>query len=221
MLACAALLATAISATALADAPSVAEHFGNIEYNDGSGFIKVLASDHRSGHPVLSPDGRTVAWVHIEASAARYPDDPGQTSVWIADAKTGSSRRFLGDLSGDVHVSIINPEAVAFSLDGGFLYVTSQMGATSPGVHQVNVSTGQRKFVAGGGLAKVIRTGPYRGYLIIGQHRYYDPPKIGSYDAAYVIRPDGHEEMMVPGSDDYRRVDAIEEWLRSKGWEAW
>ena len=202
-----------------AGAPSVAEHFGNIEYDDGSGFTKRLSNDYHSGLPALSPDGRTVAWIHIDKPAPTYSDAPGQTSVWIADGKTGSGRQFVSDLSGDVQNSIINPESVAFSLDGGFLYVTSQFGATSPGVHEVNVSTGQEKFVAPGALLKVVRTGKFRGYLIVGQHRYYDPPRTGSYNAAYLLRPDGHVELMIPHSDAQR--DAVDAWLTANGWEAW
>jgi hypothetical protein len=199
---------------------SAAEHFGDIEYSDGSGFTKQLASDHLSGFPVLSPDGRTVAWVHIDNQRPNAGDDPGQTSVWIADGKTGAARRFVGDLAGEVRNSIINPQSVAFSLDGGFLYVTAQFGATSPGVHEVNVTTGQHRFVAPGALLKLVRSGPYRGYLIVGQHRYYDPPKTGSYNAAYLIRPNGHEALMIPGSEN-ERPDAVDGWLKAEGWEAW
>jgi hypothetical protein len=93
------------------------------------------------------------------------------------------------------------------------------MGAISPGVQQVNVSTGQHKFVVAGALLKLIRSGPYRGYLIVGQHRYFDPPRVGSYDAAFLIRPDGHVETMIPASD--QRADAVDDWLKARGWAAW
>ena len=39
-----------------------------------------------------------------------------------------------------------------------------------------------------------------RGYLIVAQHHYYGPLKLGSYDAAYIFRPDGKEIMMTPAA---------------------
>jgi hypothetical protein len=213
------LLVTIIEAATAA--PSVSEHFGNIEFDGGQGFIKTLTSDHKSGRPALSPDGRTIAWIHIDRAQSE-PDEAGATSLWIADGITGAVRKLAGESHGDdVRSNIINPENAAFSLDGGFVYVTSQLGTVNPGIHQVRVSTGQHRFVVAGALERVIRTGPYRGYLIVNQHRYYDPPKEGSYNASYVIRPDAKEILMIPGSDKDGDPGAVDRWLATKEWKAW
>ena len=64
-----------------------------------------------------------------------------------------------------------------FSLDGGFVYVTANAWATSGAVHQVSLATGQERFVIDGGCDAVIRTGPWRGYLLVTRHMYYPAPR--------------------------------------------
>ena len=216
-----AAVATLLPAAALAAQPTVSEHFGNIEFTTSGGLTKELTSDHKSGHPVLSPDGRTIAWIHIDKVAVE-PEEAGVTSLWIADGVTGAARKLAGEnRDGDAHTFIINPEQAVFSLDGGFLYVNSQMGAVTEGVHQINVTTGQHRFVIDGSVGGVIRTGPYRGYLIVGRHGYRSNPEFGAFNAAYVVRPDAKEVSMIPGSDGYGDSRFVEGWLASKGWKAW
>ena len=207
--------------TAAVATPSVSEEFGNIIFHDAQGVSRPLTSDHHSGKPVLSPDGRTLAWIHLDR---KPPDnDPmaaGQTSVWIADAVSGGARRLAGSIrDADLRAEIVNPEAVAFSLDGGYLYVTSQLGTTSPGIHQIKLGLGTQKFVTGGALNGVIRNGPYRGFLLVGEHRYYTQG--GSYDATFLVRPDGQHVMMLPGSDSDRPgADPVKRWLDAHQWRA-
>ena len=96
--------------------------------------------------PVLSPDGRTVAWVHVDnegiASEKEAPHEPGATSLWIGDGPTGTARRVAGDLKGtNLEAVIRNPSKATFSLDGRFLYVESDLATVSGGVHQINLAT--------------------------------------------------------------------------------
>lgn len=214
------LLAALMPVAAQAAPPSVSEEFGNIIFHDGQGVSRPLTSDHHSGKPVLSPDGRTLAWIHVDRKAGDDPNEAGQTSVWIADALTGGGRKLAGSThDADLRAEIVNPEAVAFSLDGGHLYVTSQLGATSPGIHQIKLGLGTHKFVTGGALNGVIRNGPYRGFLLVGEHRYY--PQGGSYDATFLVRPDGQHMLMIPGSDsDKPGVDPVNRWLNAHQWTA-
>jgi dipeptidyl aminopeptidase/acylaminoacyl peptidase len=156
-----------------AERATVSEHFGNIEFADGQGFARTLTTDHKSGHPVLSPDGRTVAWIHIDKTAE--VDQRGETSLWVADGLTGAIRKLSrGTQRDDFRSNIVNPYNAAFSLDGGFLYVTSELGSVTNGIHQIRLATSQHRFVIEGTLESLIRTGPYRGYLIVWQHRYFE-----------------------------------------------
>lgn len=89
-----------------------------------------------------------------------------------------------------------------FSLDGGYVYVNADAWTTSNAVHQIEVATGKRRFVIDGSVLALIRTGRYRGYLLVQRHMYYGPPNHGSYNPVYVIRPDAKEVFPVPGSDN-------------------
>jgi hypothetical protein len=89
-----------------------------------------------------------------------------------------------------------------FSLDGHFIYVLADAWATSAAVHQVNVDTGIERFVIDGNSDAVVRTGPYRGYLLVSRHKYHPAPALGSYDPVDVVRPDGHVEFTVPGTEN-------------------
>jgi hypothetical protein len=209
------------SSALAAPTPHVFEQYGNISYVGTDNITRSLTTGGNFGEPVLSPDGRTVAFVHIEGKPSDDFDGP-QTSLWIADGPSGKAHRLIGPHPADdmkaIFMSFSHP---LFSLDGHFVYLTVDAWATSPAVHQVSITTGQERFVIDGGAASVIRTGPYRGYLLVGRHMYYAPPKTGSYNPVYVVRPDGKAMFPVPGSVDDDENDHMGPWLKSHGWTAW
>jgi hypothetical protein len=213
------VVAFPLPAACQSKATKIYEHFGNVEYSDPAGFTRLLTRDHLFGLPTLSPDGRTAAWIHIDRLANPAAEQGDQTSVWIGDVKTGAMRKLAGDTGdNDLEEKIVDPQSAIFSLDGGYLYVTSALGTVTPGIHQIKISTDQRRFVIDGTLIGVLRNGPYRGYLLVAQHRLYDAPKRGAYYATYVVNPDGKTVMMVPNSDVEHKPDAVRSWLISNGW---
>lgn len=206
--------------------PSVAVHHGTVEFRDGKGFTKQLTMTGKAEDPVLSPDGHTVAWVQVDdeaiASEKEAPHEPGATSLWVGNGLTGSARRLAGDLTGkDLQMVIRNPSKATFSPDGRYLYVESDLATTSGGVHEINLATGQHRFVVGGELKGVIRNGVYKGFLVVSEHRFLDAPLPGASYPFFVVRPDGNEVMMTPITDDYRDPKAIDRWLKAKGWRVW
>jgi len=204
---------------AAAGTPRVAESGGNIVYTDAAGVAHSLTTSGGFKQPALSPDGHTVAFIHVDGAAPENGDAP--TSLWVADGLTGQARQVIGhhDAS-DVKDAFMSYDGPVFSLDGGFVYVTAQAWATSGAVHQVSLATGQERFVIDGGCDAVIRTGPYRGYLLVTRHMYWPAPREGSYDPTYVVRPDAKQSFMVPGTDRDDGKDHVTPWLKSHGWTA-
>jgi hypothetical protein len=105
------------------------------------------------------------------------------------------------------------------SLDGGYTYQQVCRWSTSDDIIQVRLSDGRRREVAPGNSVEVIRNGPWRGYLIVSQHRYRTEPQVGSFDASWVIRPDGKVMFEIPGTDDGDDAK-VRAWLNSNGWSA-
>ena len=202
-------------------APRVTAVGGNIVYTAANGATRQLTSGGGFSDPALSPDGRTAAFVHADGPSNDTYNGP-PTSLWVADTATGKARKLIGphDASDmkEVFMSFGGP---VFSLDGGFVYVTASAWATSGAVHQVSLATGQERFVIDGGCDAVIRTGKWRGYLLVTRHMYYPAPKEGSYDPTYVVRPDAKQAVMVPGTDKDDEKDHVTPWLKANGWTAW
>ncbi len=107
-----------------------------------------------------------------------------------------------------------------WSLDGDYIYVEASAWATSPAVHQVNIKTRAERFVVDGGVQSIIRTGPYRGMLLVGRHKYHPGPQFGSYDPVDVVRPDGEVILTVPGSETDEGEPSVGRWLKAHGWVA-
>ncbi len=169
----------------------------------------------------VSRDGRFAVW--ITPNGEGRADGSGSQVIVLEDRQANTERRLLvSQYHPDRSRNLTNLTNPLFSLDGGFVYFTaSDTSPNSSAVHQINLVTGAVRFVVGGQASAVIRTGPYRGYLLVQQHRYREGPQFGSYNPVYVIRPDGHIEFLVPGSDnDYGEL-AIQPWLAQRGWHAW
>jgi len=83
---------------------------------------------------------------------------------------------------------------------------------------EVSLVTGQERFVVGGWIYGILRNGPYRGYLIVGEHRYYPALGSGSYNPDFIIRPDGKEILRIPGTEIDDGRDRLTPWLKMKGW---
>jgi hypothetical protein len=219
--AAAAVACTLFAMPAVARPPHVDEQYGSVTYTNASGVTCPLSQGGNFGEPVLSPDGRLAAFIHIDGQATDPPVGP-PTSLWLADTTICRSVRLISSNGVEYGQDAFNGFGhPIFSLDGNFIYVTGAFSAVSPAVHQINIATREQRFVINGAAVAVIRTGPYRGYLIVGRHMYYAPPQVGSYDAVFVVRPDTKEVFQIPGSDADDGQDHIHPWLQAHGWSAW
>ena len=159
---------------------------------------------------VRSPNGRMVVFVNERGT------EPG---LWIRDVVSGRARRVVAPRADDDPArNLTELKHPVFSLDGGYVYFEASAWAASSAVHQVELSTGRIRFVTDGWLYGVLRNGPWRGYLLVGQHRYHGPPHYGSFNPVAVIRPDGKKMLQVPGSERDDGAESVEAWMRRKGW---
>jgi hypothetical protein len=124
---------------------------------------------------VLSPGGRTIAFVRSTGGTVQgpYPDLP-RTELRTVDARTGRERL------------LVCPRQ-----SGGTVYFVSSAWVTSGAVHAATVATGRERYVCPGSLVEVVPWGPYRGDLVVEQHRYLLGG--GSYDWAWLLTPGGKE----------------------------
>lgn len=170
---------------------------------------------------VVSPDGAQA--VEIVDFGLGDANGTGAQALVLEDRKTGRQRQLLvSHYDEDYQRNLSGLSNPLFSLDGGYLYINSS--DTAPGrsaVHQIELRTGKQRFVIGGYVISLMRTGPYRGFLLVQKHRYYNRPAGGSYNPVFVVRPDGQTALMIPGSATDNGETAIKPWLTIRGWRAW
>jgi hypothetical protein len=171
--------------------------------------------------PTASPDGRTVAFVR----GLGQPSDDidfAPTEVVLMDIGTGQQRIVLrpGAVRTPSDFEVTAESRVTFSFDGAWLYAEAYCPCTSGAVYKVEVSTGEVRFFAWGNDIGVLRDGPWRGDLLMGEHTCYQSHPGCDYPV-HVVRPDGKTVFVVPGRYGTDRQQAMTRWLDKRGWRAW
>ncbi|PZU13062.1 MAG: hypothetical protein DI606_07000 [Sphingobium sp.] len=167
-----------------------------------------------------SPDGRdTVAIVSVGKG-----DDNGSgaQALVLRSRDHGERRLLLSRWNADYGRNLANLSHPLFSPDGGAIYFSSADASPSSAyVHRFDLKTDAVTPVGPGSVLRVMRTGPYKGDLLVQTHRYRYRPEGGSYNPVFLTRPSGRRVAMIPGSDRDDGEIAVDPWLLQKKWRAW
>ena len=168
-----------------------------------------------------SSDGRYS--VSVVSIAKGDENGSGSQALILYRVNNNVQRRLLtSKWDGDYSRNLVNLSNPMFSLGGRFVYFSSTDASPNSGyVHQFDLKTNAIRAVCSGWGLRVMRTGPYRGYLLVQTHRYYEPPRMGSYNPVYLVRPSGKKIIVVPGSNNDDGELAIDPWLAKMKWRAW
>jgi dipeptidyl aminopeptidase/acylaminoacyl peptidase len=186
------LVGIALATTSFAQTVSVKD--GNIQLTDKSGKTTALTSSGRDSSPLLSPDGKWVAFVRKVDGKKIFTgaDDVDPTELWQVRVDGKEPRVLVRCRDSKKMESVIGSfENLQFSTDGKLLYFVTLAWVTSGAVHVVDTTTGQEHYVFPGSDLKLVKSGEYKDCLLVQQHRYFIGG--GSYDWYWLLRPDGKE----------------------------
>lgn len=181
----------------------------------------LCGSAAQAGQTARSSDGSYS--VSVVPNGDGDQNGSGAQALVLNSAKNGVQRRLLvSKWNGDYRRNLTGLSNPMFSLDGGYVYFNSSDASPNSGyVHQYDLKLNVIKAICSGSAIRVMRTGAYRGYLLVQTHRYWDRPEGGSYNPVFLTHPSGKKIMMIPGSDNDDGELAVDPWLTKMKWRAW
>ena len=161
--------------------------------------IALADGSSSSSKRVFSPDGKHFAFVanYRESKDLVFPNYERTADIFYGEkghqakilVKAGTKVNIENEL-----VPLNEIEQLLFSNDGRELYITCGRWVTSSAIVSIDIKTKKPRYVTSCcGDFKVIRTGRWKNNLIVVHHRYYGPPKLGSYFPKLIFSPKGKE----------------------------
>ena len=150
-----------------------------------------------------SPDGKWIVFVkksnYIIPSNCFYFSEKGEQTdeIWIVNTEEMTKKLLVAPHFScrDVSKIIIDPHNLHFSPNSKTLYFETSAWVTSGAIHAVDVDGSHLRFVTDGGELRVVQSGPYKGDIIVNQHRYRfkGNTPLGSYNWDWLFSPTGKQ----------------------------
>lgn len=189
-----------LTGAALADPVRLAAEDGRIVAVAADGGRRVLSAGPEDRDPVLSPDGRQVAFLRPEGKTDQDGDEGQPVALMLVAAEGGPERRLVAPERGpEPKTNLLGINNPAFAADGTAVYFLARAWAVSDAVHRVALAGGRPTFVVDGNSVEAIRSGRYAGSLLVSRHKYRKGG--GAFDPLCVIDAAGREKLCIPGSD--------------------
>jgi Tol biopolymer transport system component len=165
--------------------------------------IAQLTKDAKLTDLTESPDGKWIVFVkksnYIIPSNCFYFSQKGDQAdeIWILNTKEITTKLLVAPHFScrDASKIIIDPHNLQFSPNSKTLYFETSAWVTSGAIHAVDVDGNHLRFVTDGSELRVAQSGPYKGDIIVNQHRYRfkgDTP-LGSYNWDWLFTPTGKQ----------------------------
>lgn len=179
--------------SSMANAASVLERAGSVFYVGEDGSSRKLTDLHTDTRPILSPDGKTTAFLRMKEHQTASNESANE--IWLTDIAGKDTRQLLEMRpDDDPGKNLAQFNSLAFSADGKQLYFLTAAWATSNALHVLDLTSGKEHFVTDANDVLVIRKGRYANHLVVMKHKYLKQG--GSYDYYWLITPEGKEMIM-------------------------
>ena len=158
---------------------------------------------------VLSPDGRLAAVLLVQP---RAPGMEERARLEIRDRRDGMLRPVVVPPARSTRIqdSFARVRNPVFAADGEAVYLLADTGQVPASVVQrVDLKTGQVRFVIDGTSNDVIRSGRWRGCLLVWR-------AVDGINRADVVRSDGTVVLTIPGSETVDGQREVARWLKAE-----
>lgn len=162
--------------------------------------VASLAKDApKESEKVYSPDKQFFAYVR--GSDETVPAGNGEVSadvIWMGTTEKKTAYPLFrrgatmksGQPIGDIYLGGIS--GLQFSDDNKEIYFLNAAFAVSYAVLAIDIKTRKIRYVIDGSTLELIRTGKWKGKLVVSRHKY-KPNGGGAYEARCLVTPEGKE----------------------------